>query len=153
MIKKLVVFLLTIYVMASNLEITSKNFQYDKIKNISYFKNDVNVTKGKDNILSDILIVYFDKDKKIKKIIAKQNVRFLLYDENSTYKGISDEIIYTPKNEIFVFEGNVHITKLEDNQQLFGNKVIINKKTGESKVFGGENKPVKFILKVKDSED
>jgi len=153
MIKKLLIFLLAIYAMASNLEITSKNFKYDKKNNISYFRNDVNATKGKDNILSDILIVYFDKDKKIKKIIAEKNVRFLLNDKNSTYKGTSDKITYTPKDEIFVFEGNVHITKLEDNQQLFGNKVIINKKTGESKVFGGKNKPVKFILKVKDSED
>ena len=40
--------------------------------------------------------------------------------------------------------------KLKDNQQLFGNKVIINKKTGEAQVFGKKKQPVKFILKVND---
>jgi lipopolysaccharide transport protein LptA len=150
MIKKILFFLLFIFSWGSNLEITSKDFKYDKVKNISYFSKDVNVTKEKDNILSDLLTVYFNKNKKIDKMVAKKNVRFLIHDKNSTYKGTSNIFTYIAPKELFVFEGNVHITKVEDNQQLFGNKVIINKKTGESKVFGKNSKPVKFILKVND---
>jgi lipopolysaccharide transport protein LptA len=150
MIKKTLIFLILIFSWGSSLEITSKDFKYDKIKNISYFSKDVNVTKEKDNILSDYLTVYFNKSKKIDKMVAKKNVRFLIHDKNSTYKGKSDSFTYIANKKLFIFEGNVHITKIEDNQQLFGDKVIINKKTGESKVFGEKSKPVKFILKVND---
>jgi lipopolysaccharide export system protein LptA len=83
-------------------------------------------------------------------MIAKGDVKFLIHDKNSTYRGNSDIFTYVAPKELFIFEGNVHITKIEDNQQLFGNKVIINKKTGESQVFGQKTKPVKFILKVND---
>jgi len=150
MIKKISILLITVYALASNLEITAKNFRYDKVNNISYFTTDVNVTKEKDNILSNSLTVYFNKNKKIDKMVANGDVKFLIHDKNSTYKGKSNIFTYIAPKELFIFEGNVHITKLEDNQQLFGDKVIINKKTGESKVFGEKKKPVKFILKVND---
>ena len=150
MIKKIIIFFIFIYSWGSNVEITAKDFKYNKIKNISYFTNDVNITKEKDNILSDKLTVYFNKNKKIDKMVANGHVRFLLHDKNSTYKGKSDIFTYIAPKELYIFEGNVHITKLEDNQQLFGSKVIINKKTGESQVFGQKKKPVKFILKVND---
>jgi len=148
--KKIFFLLLGInFLLASNILITAKSFKYDNKKNISYFREDVNVTKENDNILSNYLTVYFDKNKKIDKMVANGNVRFLIHNENSTYKGISNSITYLPKKSLFIFEGKVHIIKLEDNQQLFGNKVIINKKTGEARVFGEKKKPVKFILKVK----
>jgi lipopolysaccharide export system protein LptA len=150
MIKKILILVITVYALASNLEITAKNFKYDKVNNISYFTTDVNVTKEKDNILSDSLTVYFNKNKKIDKMVANGDVKFLINDKNSTYKGKSNIFTYIAPKELFIFEGNVHITKLEDNQQLFGDKVIINKKTGGAKVFGEKKKPVKFILKVND---
>jgi len=150
MIKKILILLIAVYGFSSNLEITSKDFKYDKVKNISYFTTDVNVTKEKDNILSNKLTVYFNKNKKIDKMVADGNVSFLIHDKNSTYKGNSDIFTYIAPKDLYIFEGKVHITKIEDNQQLFGNKVIINKKTGESQVFGEKKKPVKFILKVND---
>jgi len=49
---------------------------------------------------------------------------------------------------MFIFEGKVHIKKLEDNQELFGDKVVINKKNGTANVVGKQNEPLKFIIKV-----
>jgi hypothetical protein len=37
MIKKILILVITVYALASNLEITAKNFKYDKVNNISYF--------------------------------------------------------------------------------------------------------------------
>jgi lipopolysaccharide export system protein LptA len=150
MIKKIIILLIFVFSWSSNLQITSKDFKYDKITNISYFSKDVNITKEKDNITTDSLTVYFNKNKKIDKMIAKGNVKFLIHDKNSTYNGNSDIFTYIAPKELFIFKGNVHIVKVEDNQQLFGNRIIINKKTGEAKVFGQKTKPVKFILKVND---
>jgi lipopolysaccharide transport protein LptA len=150
MIKFISIFFLIITpIFASEIQISSKTFQYDKIKNVAYFRNDVNVTRDKDNILSKYLTVYFNKNKHIEKIIAEKNVKFLIHDKNSTYKGRSDSITFIIPKDLFIFSGNVKIIKLKDNQKLFGNKVIINRKTGNSNVFGKKGKPVKFIFKVK----
>jgi lipopolysaccharide export system protein LptA len=144
-----VLFFMISFIFASNIQISAKSFQYDKANNISYFRNDVNVTKEKDNILSTYLTVYFNKNKHIDKMIAEKNVRFIIHDKNSTYKGRSNSITFIVPKDLFIFTGNVQITKLEDNQKLFGDRVIINKKTGDSRVFGKKDQPVKFIFKVK----
>jgi len=44
---------------AEELKVTSKYFHYDMAKKESVFKGDVNATKGKDNILSNEMIVFF----------------------------------------------------------------------------------------------
>ena len=149
--KKIILFVITtIIAYSANMQILAKHFTYDKQKGVSIFKGDVNVTKEKDNILSNILYVYTDKQNKLQKLIAIGNVKFRVKDKNSTYKGITDKLTYNANKEIYNFEGHVHITKLEDNQQIFGNKVIINKKTGDAIVDSDSNTtPIKFILKVK----
>lgn len=139
-----------IFSYASNMEITSKHFEYNQTNNLSLFEGDVNVTKGKDNILSDILYVYTSKDRKLDKLIAKGHVKFHVTDKNATYVGNSKVLTYIAPKQLFIFEGNVHIKKLEDNQQLFGNKVVIDKKNGTANIVGGKNKPLKFIIKVND---
>ncbi len=149
MIKKISIFIfLFSFLNGSNIIINSKFFKYNQNKNISIFTKDVNVTKQLDNILCDKLVVYFDKNKKLSKMVAFDNVRFVVNDKNSTYKGKSDKLTYIAPKQLFIFEGHVHITKIQDNQQLFGNKVIIDKKNGTANVQGQKNKPLKFIIKV-----
>ena len=148
--KKIIIFLFIVFSYSADMQILAKHFTYDKNKNISIFKDDVNITKENDNILSNTLYVYTNKKNKLQKIVAIGNVKFRISDQNSTYKGQTDKLIYNANKEIYKFEGNVHITKLEDNQQIFGNKVIINKKTGNAIVDSDNNNtPIKFILKVK----
>jgi lipopolysaccharide export system protein LptA len=147
---KILLLFLMVFAYGSNMEITSKHFEYNQTSNMSIFIGDVNVTKEKDNILSDKLVVYLTKDKKLKKLIATGNVRFIVNDKNTTYKGKSDILKYFAKDEVFIFKGKVHIKKLQDNQELYGDKVVINKKAGTANVIGGNKKPLKFIIKVND---
>ena len=130
------------------MEITSKHFEYNQTSNISIFEGDVNATKGEDNILADKITLYLTSDKKLNKLVAEGDVKFRVKDNNSTYVGNSDKLTFVAPKELFIFEGDVHIKKVEDNQQLFGEKVIINKKEGTAKVIGGDKKPLKFIIKV-----
>ena len=147
--KKLVILLIGLVVAYSeNMIINSKHFEYNQTSNISIFRDDVNVTKGFDNILTDKLTVYFTKGKKLSKFIADGDVIFKVKDKNATYEGTSKKLSYEATKEIFIFEGDVHIKKLEDNQELFGQKVVINKKDGTANVVGEKNKPLKFIIKV-----
>ena len=148
--KYLIVLFMLLFSYGANMQILSKTFEYNQKQNLSKFIGDVNVTKEKDNILCDKLFVYSTKDKKLDTLVALNNVRFIINDKNATYKGTSNKLTYIAPKELFIFEGKVHITKIQDNQQLFGDKVIINKKNGTANVIGKKNKPLKFIIKVND---
>jgi len=138
---------LFVYINAVELKITSKFFNYDPNKQISIFKEDVNATKEKDNILCDELIVYFDKSKKAKKIVAKGNVKFVIVlDKSSSYKGKGKELIYNlKKGDIILNKGK--IVKIETNESIKGDKIILNRINKSAKVIGNK-KPVEIIIKV-----
>ena len=144
---RLLLLFLFVYINASELKITSKFFNYDPKKQISIFKEDVNATKEKDNILCDKLIVYFDKNKKVKKIVAKNNVKFVIaLDENNTYKGKGKVLIYSlEKGDIVLNKGK--IVKIETNESVKGEKIILNRIDKSAKVIGNK-KPVEIIIKV-----
>jgi len=133
---------------AEELKVTSKYFHYDMAKKESVFKGDVNATKGKDNILSNEMIVFFDKNKKPLKFMAIGNVRFIIsLDENSTYKGKSDKLVYQLHNGNIILNGNAKIIKLETNESVKGNQIVLNRFTKNAEVTGGK-KPVEIIIKV-----
>ena len=139
--------LLFTYINAVELKITSKLFSYDPKKQISIFREDVNATKETDNILCDELIVYFDKNKKAKKIVAKGNVRFVItFDENNTYKGKSKILIYNLKKEDIILNKG-KIIKIETNESVKGDEIILNRIDKSAKVIG-DKKPVEIIIKV-----
>lgn len=142
-----VLIFLFVYINAAELKIISKIFNYDPNKQISIFKEDVNATKEKDNILCDELIVYFDKNKKAKKIVAKGNVKFVIsLDKNSTYKGKSKILIYNlEKGDIILNKGK--IVKIETNESIKGDKIVLNRINKSAKVIG-DKKPVEIIIKV-----
>lgn len=134
--------------MAQDLHITSKKFFYNSKTNISTFIKDVNATKGKDNILSDKMKIYFDKNKKPIKYIATGHVKFILaLDKNATYKGHCDKLIYNFRTYNVFLIGNAYIKKLQTNESVSGNYIKLNRKTKNVEVEGGK-KPVNIIIKV-----
>ena len=133
---------------AEDMKITSKYFHYDTAKKESVFKGNVKVKKGKDNIEADEIIVFFDKNKKPQKFVAEGNVKFIIaLDKNSTYKGKSQKLIYQLHNGNIILTGNAEIVKLETNESVKGNKIILNRITKNAEVIGGK-KPVEIIIKV-----
>ncbi len=146
--KIIILVILFLFVSAENLHIVSKNFFYKSKTKISTFTGDVNATKGKDNILSDKMHVYFNENKKPVKYEALGHVKFILnLDKNTTYKGHCDRLIYNFKNyDIFLF-GNAYIKKLETNESVSGSVIKLNRKTKNAEVQGSK-KPVNIIIKV-----
>jgi lipopolysaccharide export system protein LptA len=135
-------------VFAAQMRIKSQKFFYDSKTLQSVFTGEVNATKGKDNILSDKMIVFFDKNKKPIKFEAIGDVRFFfVMDKNSTYRGRCDRLIYYIKNGNIVLIGNAFIKRLETNESISGEKIKMNKFTKDINVMGGE-KPVNIIIKV-----
>jgi len=141
--------MMLVFINAEELKVTSKYFHYDMAKKESIFKGDVNATKGKDNILADEMIIFFDKNKKPIKFIATGNVRFVIsLDKNATYKGNSNMLVYQLHNGNIILKGNAQIVKLETNESVKGNKIVLNRFTKNAEVTGGEKKPVEIIIKV-----
>ncbi len=146
--KKFIILLIAIFLSAEDLHIISKQFFYDSKTKISTFIGDVNATKGKDNVLSNKMKIYFDKNKKPIKYIATGKVKFILsLDKNSTYKGHCNKLIYNFKTYNIFLIGNAYIKKLETNESVSGSFIKINRKTKDVEVRGG-NKPANIIIKV-----
>ena len=151
MIKYIILFFMVVSSFAKDMQIYAGYFSYNDKTHVSKFTKDVNVTKGEDNILANVVYVYLNQDKKLYKLVAIGNVRFHIKDKkNNTYVGNSDRLLYTAPTERYTLEGHVHVTKVEVQQELYGKKVIIDKIHGLANVIGGENAPLKFIIKVKD---
>lgn len=147
----MVLLIIIINTFAQDMQIYAKYFSYNDKKHVSKFTRDVNVTKGEDNILANVVYVYLNKNKKLYKLVAIGNVRFHIKDKkNFTYIGKTKRLIYTDPTERYNLEGNVHVTKIELQQKIYGEKVIIDKLHGIANVIGTKNKPMKFIIKVKD---
>jgi lipopolysaccharide export system protein LptA len=146
--KIIIFFILTVFVIAAELKITSKNFYYDSKKLESVFTGDVNATKGADNILSDKMIVYFNKQKKPLKFVAIGHVKFhFVFDKNATYQGHCNELYYYIKSGDIILIGNAYVKKLETNESISGEKIKLNRFTKNLTVIGGK-KPVNIIIKV-----
>jgi len=147
--RKIIVFLIFFLILnAEEMKITSKYFHFDTNKKMSIFKGNVNVLKGKDSIHSNELIVFFNKQKKPTKFVASGNVKFVIsLDKNSTYKGSCNTLNYQLQNGNIILTGDAKIIKLETNESVKGNKIVLNRFTKNAEVTGNK-KPVEIILKV-----
>lgn len=148
--KKIIAFLLVIFLNAQELKIISKNFNYYPDKFFSDFKGKVIATKGKDKILADEIKVYLNKDKTLKELIAIGHVKFNLnLDKNTTYNGYSNYLDYNIKIGDIILKGNAFVKKIETNESIKGKYIKINKFSKKALVKGG-NKPAVIIIKVKE---
>lgn len=148
-IKKILFLLLPIFLSAETVEITSKNFEANEKKLISIFTGNVHVKKGKDRINSQKLIIYFNKDKKPTKYEAIKNVTFkVVLDNNKTYEGRAQKVIYIPNELKYIFQKDVFILQKPEMRKIYGKKVVVDRVSGEAMVEGDEKKPVKFVFKI-----
>jgi len=146
---RFIILFLAVFLFADELKIRSEYFSYNPEKRESVFKNDVNATKGKDNITAEEIKIFFDSHKKPLKMVATGDVNFVIaLDKNSTYKGHSEKLIYDLISDDIILEGNASILKLETNESVKASKIILNKKTKKTEVIGAK-KPIEIIIKVK----
>jgi lipopolysaccharide export system protein LptA len=146
--KKALFVLIAIAAFAQELHIKSKTFVYDSKKLESIFTGDVNATRGKDNILADKMVIFFNKQKKPVKFEAIGHVRFVfVLDNNTTYKGHCEKLEYFIKSGDIILIGNAYVKKLQTNESISADKIKINRFTKDVNVVG-EKKPVNIIIKV-----
>ncbi|PLY05105.1 MAG: lipopolysaccharide transport periplasmic protein LptA [Arcobacter sp.] len=133
--------------------IDAKNFETNDATGLSIFTGDVKLKKNKDRLNSNKLEVYVKANSKGKakqplKYIATGNVSFELYSNEKHYTGKGDKIIFNPNTNEYTVIGNGYLKEITEDKELFGEKIFINQITGNARVSGTENKPVRFILNI-----
>ena len=139
------------------LEIDSIDFQADDKKGISIFTGNVKVKMNQDRLNAKKVEVYFETDKKTNnktplKYEATGDADFEIVTADKHYVGKGDKIIYDPKKEEYNIIGNGFVHEKKDDRKVYGDTIYVNQLTGEAKVKGSENKPVKFIINVERGE-
>lgn len=159
-------FLVTLFFIASTLVfaqtqkliINAKKFEASEKKNISSFSGDVEIQMGEDRLNAQKVDIFFKekKDGKSKtpsKFEAYEDVRFEIVTSDKHYIGKGDKIVYSPVKQEYTIEGNGFLQEKNDDRKIYGNKIYVNQLTGEAKVSGSEDKPVRFIINIQRGEE
>jgi lipopolysaccharide export system protein LptA len=137
-----------LYGASQQIEVKADSFEADEKKLISIFKGSVFIKKGEDEIKADLLKINFDKKNRPIKYEATGNVRFKIKTDSQRFKGRSNIIVYEPVDKKYRAYGNVQITETIKNQKLNGERIIIDRVSGKTKISGTKKQPVKFIFTV-----
>ncbi len=138
---------------SEKLIIDAKNFEIDDNKGISIFTGNVKLKMAKDRLNSDKLEVFMTPNAKGKnleplKYIATGNVSFTIFSNGKHYNGKGNKVIYDPKKLEYTVIGKGYLNEVTEDRKLYGEKIFINQETGNAKVSGTDNKPVRFILNI-----
>lgn len=151
-LKILLLILLTNFLLAGKINVTSTSMTAEDLKKEIHFIDDAKVTQDKNWIHGDLIIVYFDENNETKKYEAIGKVTFE-YDQNSSfYKGSADKITYYPVEAKYILTGKAIVDDLINKRHVAGNEIVLDTVTGNADVKGSKKKPVKFIFNSKDKK-
>ncbi|AXK49181.1 organic solvent tolerance protein OstA [Aliarcobacter trophiarum LMG 25534] len=142
---------------SETLIIDALDFKADDNRGISTFTGNVKIRMGEDKLNAQQVDVFFETDKNSKnkvatKYEATKDADFEVVSKDKHYVGKGDKIIYIPLKEEYIIIGNGFVHEKNDDRKVYGDNIYINQLTGEAKVKGSENKPVKFIINVERGE-
>ena len=91
------------------MEVTADEFYADEGKQISEFKGNVNIKKGKDTLTANLAVIYFDKKRNPLKYVASGNAKFRVFIKNKTYDGSGNELVYEPAQNLYTINGSAAV--------------------------------------------
>lgn len=136
------------------LNIDATNFEANEKDKIMYFKGNVKMTKNKDILICDSLVINTviakdDPSKQIPKDYkATGNVSFTINTKDNVLNGKGDTVFYYPNEQKYIIIGNGSLEDKKDGKKIVAHKIYINEKTGHTKIDGKKDKPVTFRLKL-----
>ena len=146
-----------LFAQTETLVIDSQDFQADDKKGISIFTGNVKIKMGQDKLNADRVDVFFTTDKNNAKTPLKYEATgkadFEIVTKDKHYIGNGDKVIYSPQKEEYTIIGNGFLQEKNDDRKVYGDMIFVNQLSGEAKVKGSENKPVRFIVNVERGED
>ncbi|WP_419769630.1 MAG: LptA/OstA family protein [Candidatus Marinarcus sp.] len=151
----LLVMVNVLFAAEDKLIIDANKFEAYDQKGIAIFTGDVKMTRIKDKLDANEVIVYLTpnpdgkaKQKEPLKYVATGDVSFEIYSNLKHYTGKGDKVIYLPKESKYEIIGNGYLKEINEDKTLSGDVIYINQVTGEATVKGSKDKPVRFILNI-----
>lgn len=144
----------SLYAEENYLNIDAKHFEADTSKNLLYFKGDVKMTKNKDILLCQSLVINTittaeNPEKPIPKDYeAKGDVSFVVHTANNILKGKGDIVYYYPNEKRYIIIGNGYLEDTKEGKKIIAEKIYIDELTGQTKIEGTKNKPIQFRLRL-----
>lgn len=147
-----------LFAQTQKLVIDAEQFEVSDNKGISSFTGNVKIKMGKDKLNANKVDIYFvsQKGTTVKtpsKYVATGNVDFELVTKLKHYVGKGNKIIYSPSKQEYTVIGNGFLQEKNDDRKIYGDKIYINQLTGEAKVSGSEDKPVRFIINIEQGQE
>ena len=154
--KKIIIILaifINIFATEVDVDIQADTFVANQQKNIVTFTGHVSMIKGEDTLVCEKLIVHTKIDD-LNQTVAKQylasgNVSFTLKRPNTLLIGNGNYVNYDVDKLLYIVTGNAYLEDTNESKTLSGEKIYINEKTGNTKIEGKKNQPVKFKFKMK----
>ncbi len=149
----LILFTLSLFAKEVDVDIQANSFESSKNKNLIVFSGDVSMVKGEDTLVCQELIVHTKVDKDTNKTIAKQyiaigNVSFTLKRPTTLLIGSGDKVNYDIDKQLYIITGNAYLEDKNGSKTIQGEKIYVDELTGNTKIEGVKNKPVKFKFKM-----
>jgi lipopolysaccharide transport protein LptA len=141
------------------LNIKAMHFDADQQKDILNFSGDVKMTKNNDVLICQKLVINTESSKENpnKKVPVKYkatgDVSFEINTKDNLLKGKGDVIFYFPKEQRYLILGNGFLEDTKEGKTIVAEKIYIDELTGQTKIDGGENKPIKFRLRLNENKD
>lgn len=148
----LVIFGLVTFLSAQTVEIVADKFYADEKKQISEFTGHVTVTKGKDKLVADKVVIIFDKKRQPLKYTATGNAKIDMTMNDKVYFGSAQTMIYNPLKDQYILIKNAFLYEKITDKKVYGEKIFVSQKTGRYEVESDGKKPVKFIFKVEEKK-
>lgn len=161
---KLIVFLTiffisNIFANETYLNIDAEHFESDEKKQVMIFKNDVKMTKNKDILQCNYLLINTQPSKNNpnkqvpKNYKATGDVSFVMHTKDNVLNGKGDIVYYYPDAQKYIIEGNGYLEDKKEGKKVIADKIYIDEKTGKTKIEGDKNKPAKFRIKLENESD
>lgn len=134
---------------AQQLKIVADAFSANEKAGYSVFVGHVRIKKGSDELNASRVEVYIDSKRVPTKYVAEGSASFYIKtDENSTYRGKAQKVIFEPQKQQYSFYGDVHLMQLNEHKQIDGEEVVVNIKKGTATAKGAKKQPVIMIFNL-----
>lgn len=146
-----ILFLLSLTLFAEQLQIIADSFERNQQKKFSSFTGHVTIKKGVDELKASQVFVYVSDDNSPIKYEASGDVSFVVTTENNaTYMGTSQRLIFLPLKKEYQFYKKVFIKEKQTSRTLSGEKIVLNMITGNAKIAGKAKVPVRVTFEIDD---
>lgn len=151
----LFVLITALFAQEDKLIIDSNSFESYDDKGIAIFTGDVKMTRIKDKLNAQKVVVYLSPKENGKaskreplKYVATGEVDFEVFTALKHYQGRGDKVIYIPNELKYEIIGNGFLKDVKEDKTLIGETIYIDQSTGSATVKGSKDKPVRFILNI-----